>query len=66
MSDEIPAPPPLTPPPSEPPPPMPPGMPPPAATPRLPWEERQQRGFFPALIETVKMVVTPDLLTYPS
>jgi len=38
-----------------PPPPMPPGG---AAVPPLPWEDRERRGFFPALIETVKLFVT--------
>ena len=38
-----------------PPPPMPPGG---AAVPPLPWEDRERRGFFPALFETVKLFVT--------
>ena len=40
---------------SPPPPPMPPGA---AAVPPLPWEDRERRGFFPALFETVKLFVT--------
>ena len=50
------------PPPSEPPPPPgdlyggpPPGG---AAVAPLPWEDRERRGFFPALIETVKLLIT--------
>lgn len=47
----------------EPPPPTgyPEGAPPPPggfAAPPLPWEERERRGFFPALIETIKLLVT--------
>lgn len=42
------------------PPPPPPSMPPPGdvAGPRLPWEERQQRGFFDALVETIRLLIT--------
>lgn len=41
-------------------PPPPPTMPPSGglAEPRLPWEERQQRGFFDALVETVRLLIT--------
>lgn len=62
------------PPPSQPPPPPPPGGPPTGGAPPppaggtgmepLPWEDRERRGFFPALIDTIKLFVTSPKEAY--